>query len=214
MVRSPPPSAKPASAVVAPAQRLRQLALHLHQLSSAASLLKVLQLCASTLASLVIHGVGPRGRASLKALRAPLEHVEVEFDPDWVLSILAASPSPPSISVSDSPTGFPTPTASPAACGPGLRLGGDVPALPDLIALLADSMSTLRALRTSNALALTVADNLRYPRVKALAFRLASPPAVTPLMHAFLALAELYVYTSFDGCWAPSLFPSLGFGIP
>ena len=89
-----------------------------------------------------------------------------------------------------------------------------MPALPDPIALLANSMSTLRTLRANNALALTVADNLRYPRLRALAFRLAGPSAVTPLVHAFLALAELYVYTSFDGCWAPSLFPSLGSRIP
>ncbi|KAI1791475.1 hypothetical protein LXA43DRAFT_889221 [Ganoderma leucocontextum] len=223
-------SARPADA--RPSLRPRQLALHLHQLSSSTSLLRVLHLCASTLThlrityaeylltrdrriyhalaslphltSLVIHAIGPRGCAFLKDLKAPLEDVEVEFDDDWVLTAICASLDTPAGNnalvpgFSGDSIGLPTPTATPATSPAAAR--GDVLVLPDPISLLANSMATLRTLRASNAIIVTVADKLRYPRVKTLALRLASVPTVTPLVHAFPALTELYIYTPFDGC--------------
>ncbi|PIL26703.1 hypothetical protein GSI_11230 [Ganoderma sinense ZZ0214-1] len=216
---------EPQSSDDVPTLRPRQLALHIHQLSSSTSLLKILHICAPTLThlrisyaehllaqdkriydalasfshltSLVIHSVGPRSCAFLKALRSSLEHVEVEFADDWVLSILCASLKQPAdahplVSFNG---GLPTPTPTPAA-----SRAADAVMLPDPISLLANSMPTLRTLRTSNAIIVTVADKLRYPRVKTLALRLAGVPTVTPLVHAFPALAELYVYTPFDGC--------------
>ncbi|KAM5536750.1 hypothetical protein V8D89_009589 [Ganoderma adspersum] len=216
-----------------PTLRPRQLALHLHQLSSPTSLLKIFHLCASTLThlrityaepllahdkriyaalaslsrltSLVIHCVGPRSCVFIKALKARLEHVEVEFADDWVHSVLSAplsQPAVPHLFNGGLPTPIPTPAASPAAPAPE-----DTVVFPDPISLLAHSMPTLRTLRASNAIIVTVADKLRYPRVKTLALRLAGVPTVTPLVHAFPALAKLYVYTPFDGCGlrAPSL---------
>ncbi|KAM5537039.1 hypothetical protein V8D89_009368 [Ganoderma adspersum] len=224
-------SPRPQSSDDTPTLRPRQLALHLYQLSSSTSLLKILHHCASTLThlrityaehllahdkriyaalaslsrltSLAIHCVGPRSCAFIKALKARLEHVEVEFADDWVHSVLSAplsQPAVPHLFNGGLPTPIPTPAASPAA-------PEDVVVLPDPISLLAHSMPTLRTLRASNAIIVTVADKLRYPRVKTLALRLAGVPTVTPLVHAFPALAELYVYTPFDGCGlrAPSL---------
>ena len=211
-----------------PTLRPRQLALHLHQLSSPTSLLKILHSCASTLThlrityaehllahdkriyaalaslsrltSLIIHCVGPRSCTFLKTLQARLEHVEVEFADDWVRSVLCAPLSQPDVPhlfefAGGLPTPIPTPAASPAA--PDAE---DAVVLPDPISMLAHSMPTLRTLRASNAIIVTVADKLRYPRVKTLALRLVGVPTVTPLVHAFPALAELYVYTPFDGC--------------
>ncbi len=142
----------------------------------------------SSLTHLVLSELGPTGCESVRALRATLEHVEVDFDDGWVDSVICASFAKPSALNGDS--------SGPAAA-PGVTA-----VLPDPVPLLVHSMSTLRTLRASNAIMVTVADKLRYPSVRTLALRLAGVPTVTPLVHAFPGVAELYVYTPFDGCGA------------
>lgn len=222
------------SAEATPSLRLRALAIHFYpsQLSSSASLVRIFQFCATTLThlrityaepllahdreiyrvlaslphltSIALHDVGPRGCTLLRDLKAPLEEVQVDFDDDWVLSVICASLSKhtepstlfPALPNGDS-SGLPTPAPTPATTPAALAV---VPTLPDPVSLLANSMSTLRTLRASNAIIVTVTDKLRYPSVKSLALRLAGVPTVTPLVHAFPSLTELYVYTPFDGC--------------
>ncbi|RDX40580.1 hypothetical protein OH76DRAFT_1490161 [Lentinus brumalis] len=142
----------------------------------------------SSLTHLVLSELGPTGCESVRALRATLEHVEVDFDDAWVESVICASFAKPG----NTPTSASAPAPTPAA----------PTVLPDPVPLLVHSMSTLRTLRASNAIIVTVADKLRYPSVRTLALRLAGVPTVTPLVHAFPGVAELYVYTPFDGCGA------------
>ncbi|KAI0758667.1 hypothetical protein C8Q74DRAFT_1372618 [Fomes fomentarius] len=139
-------------------------------------------LALSSITHLTLSGVGPLGCQLLHDLNAQLETVDLEFEQGWVNHVISASFAKSS---SHSPPPLPSPT-----------LG----ILPDPIPLLAHSMHTLRTLRASNAIVVTVADNLRYPAVRTLALRLAGVPTVTPLVHAFPAVADVYVYTPFDGC--------------
>ncbi|TBU24227.1 hypothetical protein BD311DRAFT_868253 [Dichomitus squalens] len=204
---------------------LRRLTIDLHpsQLSSSLPLLRILQLCSPTLThlrithtdallahdadlsralpllsnltSLAIHGVGPRGCTLLGDLKASLQEAQVDFDDDWVHSVICASYAkryrPPNFAPAlTNPSGPPPPT-------PALAV---VPLLPDPVLLLENSMLTLRTMRSSNAIIVTVADKIRYPAVRTLALRLAGVPTVIPLVHAFPALRDLYVYTPFDGC--------------
>ena len=151
---------------------------------------------------IVFSQVGPLGCELLQNLQARLEDVQVDFDDTWVASIITASfakPSPdtivPSLPNGESsglPTPVPTPATTPAAPASGI--------LPDPVPLLAHSMGTLKTLRASNAIIVTVADKLRYPFVRTLSLRLAGVPTVTPLVHAFPGVADMYVYTPFDGC--------------
>ena len=157
----------------------------------------------SSLSHLVGSELGPTGCETLKALKATLQHIEIDFDDHWVDSVICASiarsaasslvPALPNGKSSGLPTPAPTPATTPAAPGSSTIL-------PDPVPLLAHSMATLRTLRASNAIIVTVADKLRYPCVRTLALRLAGVPTVTPLVHAFPALTDVYVYTQFDGC--------------
>ncbi|RPD63592.1 hypothetical protein L227DRAFT_497385 [Lentinus tigrinus ALCF2SS1-6] len=157
----------------------------------------------SSISDLVLSELGPKGCETLKSLTAPLEHVEVDFDDAWVESVTCASFAKPTSSTlvpalpNGESSGLPTPAPTPATT-PAAPYANTV--LPDPVPLLSHSMATLRSLRASNAIIVTVADKLRYPCVRTLALRLAGVPTVTPLVHAFPSVTDLYVYTPFDGC--------------
>ncbi|KAI0743154.1 hypothetical protein C8Q80DRAFT_1273697 [Daedaleopsis nitida] len=156
----------------------------------------------SSLTHLVLSEVGPRGCELLPKLKVRLEEVEVAFDDFWVSSVISASVAKPGSNaiVLSLPNGessglltpVPTPATTPAA--------GPATILPDPVPLLVHSMQSLKALRASNAIIVTVADKLRYPAVRTLALRLAGVPTVTPLVHAFPSVSDIYVYTPYDGC--------------
>ncbi|KAI0759261.1 hypothetical protein BD413DRAFT_488247 [Trametes elegans] len=148
------------------------------------------------LTHLSLSHVGPTASELLTALSCRLQDVQVDFDDHWVASVMSC-PSPPPTLIPSLPNGHlptpaPSPATTPAANAPSV--------LPDPIPLLVHSMSSLRVLRASNAVIVTVADRLRYPAVRELRLRIAGVPTVTPLVHAFPAVADLYVYTPYDGC--------------
>ncbi|KAI0350445.1 hypothetical protein OH77DRAFT_1068399 [Trametes cingulata] len=172
--------------------------------------------------------VGPRACELVRGLPCRLEEAELDFDDGWVAAVALGSaagstslsaqqststagvaaaaqgtlvPSLPNGESSGLPTPAPTPATTPAC---PLPLAG---MLPDPVPLLAHSMATLRVLRASNAALVTVADTLRFPAVRELRLRIAGVPTVTPLVHAFPALAELYVYTPYDGCGVRAAVP-------
>lgn len=170
------------------------------------------------LTHLYISELGPRGCELVRDLRCRLKEVELNFDDRWVATVLsspasASGPVPipaqgtsctlvpplPNGESSGLPTSAPTPATTPAAARAIPTI------LPDPVPLLAHSMETLRVLRASNALIVTVADTLRYPAVRSLALRIAGVPTVTPLVHAFPSVAEVYVYTPYDGCGVRTL---------
>ncbi|KAJ8474628.1 hypothetical protein ONZ51_g7081 [Trametes cubensis] len=145
------------------------------------------------LTHLYISELGPRGCELVRDLRCRLKEVELNFDDRWVATVLS---SPASAS---GPVPIPAQATTPAAARAIPTI------LPDPVPLLAHSMETLRVLRASNALIVTVADTLRYPAVRSLALRIAGVPTVTPLVHAFPSVAEVYVYTPYDGCGVRTL---------
>ncbi|KAI0633206.1 hypothetical protein C8Q77DRAFT_1158607 [Trametes polyzona] len=134
-------------------------------------------------------------------------------------------PSLPNGDSSGLPTPAPTPATTPAATATAYPSSpsrprshrhtssqsnaytGDV--LPDPVPLLAHSMRTLRVLRASGAVLATVADTVRYPAVRALRLRLVGVPIVTPLVHAFPAVQDVYIYTPYDGCGVRAAVPAL-----
>ena len=172
------------------------------------------------LTHLYISELGPSGCELVRDLRCRLKEVELNFDDRWVATVLsspasASGPAPipaqgtsctlvPPLPNGES-SGLPTPAPTPATTPAAARAIPTI--LPDPVPLLAHSMETLRVLRASNALIVTVADTLRYPAVRSLALRIAGVPTVTPLVHAFPSVAEVYVYTPYDGCGVRTLVP-------
>ncbi|KAI8996211.1 hypothetical protein BD414DRAFT_384140, partial [Trametes punicea] len=165
---------------------------------------------------LSLSGLGPRGCELVRALSCRLQEAELDFDDAWVAAV-TASPAPsqafaaqhaPSTIIPDLPTGessgLPTPAPTPATTPAASATAAHV--LPDPIPLLAHSMDSLRVLRASNCLIITVADTLRYPTVRELTLRIACVPTVTPLVHTFPGVAEVYVYTPYDGCGVRAMF--------
>ncbi|OSD00796.1 hypothetical protein PYCCODRAFT_1370634 [Trametes coccinea BRFM310] len=169
----------------------------------------------TSLTHLSISALGPCACKLVRDLTCALQHAELNFDDAWVASLgsaLSSSSSHPSTIVPDLPTGqssgLPTPAPTPATTPAAPALTAHH-LLPDPVSLLAHSMSSLRALRASNALIITVADTVRYPAVRTLALRIAGVPTVTPLVHAFPAVTDLYVYTPYDGCGVRPIVPAL-----
>ncbi|KAL7278839.1 hypothetical protein ACG7TL_007856 [Trametes sanguinea] len=168
----------------------------------------------TSLTHLSISALGPCACKLVRDLSSALQDAELNFDDAWVASLgsaLSSSPHPSTI-VPDLPTGqssgLPTPAPTPATTPAAPALTAHH-ILPDPVSLLAHSMSSLRALRASNALIITVADTVRYPAVRTLALRIAGVPTVTPLVHAFPAVTDLYVYTPYDGCGVRPIVPAL-----
>ncbi|KAI0673306.1 hypothetical protein C8Q78DRAFT_1077567 [Trametes maxima] len=168
----------------------------------------------SALTHLSLSDVGPLGCALLRSLTCELEEVEVHFDDAWaaraIYPTLAFDVGTGSASVSlaagtlvpalpdGEPSGLPSPATATVHAGlPHPHAAHSL--LPDPIPLLAHSARTLRILRASNAALASVEDVLRYPTVRTLSLRLAGAPALAPLVHAFPAVRDLYVYTPFDG---------------
>ncbi|KAI0363539.1 hypothetical protein BV20DRAFT_1057948 [Pilatotrama ljubarskyi] len=177
--------------------------------------------------------VGPRACELIRTLPCHLEEAELDFADGWVAAVAVGSalgtatlsarsqtnsaataapqgslvPSLPNGQSSGLPTPAPTPATTPA-CAVSMSV-----VLPDPVPLLAHSMETLRVLCASNAVIVTVADTLRYPAVRELRLRIAGVPTVTPLVHAFPALAELYVYTPYDGCGVRGALPNAVFTV-
>ncbi|KAI0323472.1 hypothetical protein GY45DRAFT_1341420 [Cubamyces sp. BRFM 1775] len=172
---------------------------------------------------LCISELGPKGSELVRDLRCRLQEAELNFDDRWVATVLSSPTSAPgqtpiSAFTNQGPSctlvpplpngqssGLPTPAPTPATTPAAARATPSI--LPDPVPLLAHSMETLRVLRASNALIVTVADTLRYPAVRSLALRIAGVPTVTPLVHAFPGAAEVYVYTPYDGCGVRTLIP-------
>ncbi|KAH9884412.1 hypothetical protein C8Q73DRAFT_362393 [Cubamyces lactineus] len=172
---------------------------------------------------LSISELGPRGCELVRDLQCRLQEAELNFDDRWVATVLSSpAPAPGQAPIptftakgtastlvpplpNGQSSGLPTPAPTPATTPAAARTNPSI--LPDPVPLLAHSMETLRVLRASNALIVTVADTLRYPAVRSLALRIAGVPTVTPLVHAFPSVAEVYVYTPYDGCGVRTLIP-------
>ncbi|KAH9851163.1 hypothetical protein C2E23DRAFT_831161 [Lenzites betulinus] len=217
-----------------PTRRLRLAVLLTHSPALTRALARAL----SRLTHLTASGLGPRACAFLRDLPCSLHAAQLAFDETWVSSVCGAAPTPsnadstyssantsactlvPALPNGDSsglPTPAPSPATTPAATATyhrGVYLHarahsqGDAGILPDPVSLLAHSMRTLRVLHASDVVLATVADTVRYPALRELRLRLVGVPIVTPLVHAFPALQELYVYTPYDGCGARAAAPS------